>query len=135
MAHADSHVSDEEVRVMAEALIDVPFSKEQRKILEQDTREAQDVMKMFAGVTDPRDRAKFFEFARKMVNADGHFSPDEQHILLKLKEMHMSSVNVDELVGSIELQLEDEAPAPRAAVPPKKDAEGFLARFKKIFKD
>lgn len=131
MAHADNVVTDEEIRFMAEALVDGGFSPEQRKVLEQDIKEPQDVFKMFGGISNPKDRSKFFMFARSMVYADGNYGPDEQHMMLQLKEIHMRDVNVDELIGSVEMQFEDE-PKKQAANAPEKDVRGILSAFKKF---
>jgi hypothetical protein len=134
MAHADNIVTDEEIRFMAEALVDGGFSPEQRKVLEQDIKEPQDVFKMFGGISDAKDRSKFFMFARSMVYADGNYGPDEQNLMLQLKEIHMRDVNVDELIGTVELKFEDDAPPKRAAKPEERDVRGILSAFKKLLK-
>ncbi len=109
MAHADGQVSDEEVRFMAEALEDMPFSPEQAEILRNDIKIPQDVIAMFKGVTDKIDQARFFSFARDLVWADGVYGQEEQTILLKLQETHIRSINVDDLIGKIEMEFAGES--------------------------
>ncbi len=109
LAHVDSIVSAEEVRFMAEALEDIPFSPEQRLILEDDIKHGQDVEGMFFQITDLQDQSAFFRFARNLVHVDGDFGPEEQKIMLRLQEMHLKRANVDDLVGAVGLELEDDA--------------------------
>lgn len=110
IAHADGHVTEEEVRFMAEAMEDVPFSLPQAEILKQDMRTPKDIIEMFTGVTDALDQARFFKFARELVWADGVYAHEEQNILLKLQQAHINSVNVDDLIGRIEMEFAPEDP-------------------------
>ena len=126
IAHADDVVTDEEVRFMAEAMEDVPFSDEQRALLNDDVKHAQDIEVMFAGVTDVHDQAAFFKFAHELVHIDGDYGMEEQAIMLKLKETHLQNANLDDLVGNVSLELEGEH-----------DGQGTFAggEQKKSFKD
>ncbi|MEZ5813782.1 MAG: hypothetical protein R3E13_03540 [Alphaproteobacteria bacterium] len=108
VAHADNVVTDEEVRFMAEALEDIAFSEEQRTILNDDTKNAKDIEQMFFGISDVKDQAAFFKFARELVHIDGDYGAEEQAVMLKLKELHLRSANLDELVGSVSMELEAE---------------------------
>ena len=108
VVHADNVVTDEEVRFMAEALEDIPFSSGQRMILNEDVKHPQDIEAMFEGITDIHDQAAFFKFARILVHIDGEFGHEEQEIMLKLKELHVRYVNIDELVGHVDLELEED---------------------------
>lgn len=134
MAHADNVITDEEIRFMAEALEDVPFSKEQREILNRDIKEPQDIVAMFAGISDQGDQARFFDFARELVWCDGEYGLDEQHIMLKLKKIHLEGVNVDDLVGKVDLQFEEELPPPTSHSIEKKDGRGIVSAFKRLFR-
>ncbi len=108
LAHADEVVTSEEVRFMAEALEDIAFSEEQRHILNDDIRYAQDIEDMFIKVTDLSDQAYFFELAREMVWKDGEYGEEEQAIMLKLQTIHVQDVNLDDLVGNVDLAFEEE---------------------------
>lgn len=108
IAHADGVVTDEEVRFMAEALEDIPFSDEQMKTLNDDVRNAQGIEAMFAGIKDVKDQAVFFKLAHELVHIDGEYGLAEQSAILKLKEMHLQTANLDDLVGSVELELESD---------------------------
>ena len=130
LVHVDYRVSDEEVRFMAEALEDVPFSDEQRSVLEGDIKTPQDVVEMFGRISNPRDQAKFFNFAREIVWADGDYGSEEQEIMLKLKEIHMKNTVVDDLVGFVDLELEDDSPVKsRKEAPRKRSFSDVIAAF------
>ena len=106
LAHADDVVTDEELRFMAEALEDIPFSDEQRAVLNKDVTEEKDIEEMFKQITDVRDQAAFFKFARVLVHIDGEYGKEEQEVMLRLKELHLKGVDVDLLVGNVGLELE-----------------------------
>ena len=134
IVHADDVVSDEEVRFMAEALEDVPFSEVQRAVLTSDMHDPQDVTEMFSHVTDPKDKAEFFALAREVVHADGDFGSEEQSVMLQLQKAHMESLDVDALVGQVDLSFENE-PAGEPVTTYKSDDEGrgFMGLFKGLF--
>lgn len=108
IAHADNVVTDDEVKFMAHVLEDVEFSAEQEATLKDDIMKAKDVEQMFRGVTDHDDREKFFEFARDIVWVDGEYSEEEQAAMVKLLRMHYKERDVDSLVGTVDLELEDD---------------------------
>ena len=108
LAHADDVVSDEELRFMAETLEDLPFSVEQKATLEQDAKEEQSVEVMFKKISDPVDQAGFFKFASKIAHIDGDFGEEEQEVMLRLKRLHLEDVDIDALVGKIELSFDDD---------------------------
>ncbi|MGH1398871.1 MAG: DUF533 domain-containing protein [Alphaproteobacteria bacterium] len=108
VAHADGIVTDEEVRFMAETLELLPFSESQRATLSHDAKETQNIEDMFKGITDAADQAEFFKIAHKLVHIDGDYGAAEQSIMLKLKNLHVREINLDDLVGRVDLQLEDD---------------------------
>ncbi|MCB1652118.1 MAG: TerB family tellurite resistance protein [Alphaproteobacteria bacterium] len=108
VAHADNVVTDEEVRYMAEVLEDIPFSADQRAILTEDSKHAQSIEEMFKGITDVRDQAAFFQYARELVHIDGDYGEEEQGVMLKLGEIHLKNANLDDLIGSVSLELEED---------------------------
>ena len=126
VAHADNKVTDEEVRFMAAALADVNFSDEQREQLQKDASNAQDIEDMFIKITDVKDQAAFFKFAHELVHIDGDYGAEEQQVMLRLKELHVQHADVDSLIGSVSLSLDDGgAPSEGesvfdSGVPPKK---------------
>jgi len=136
VAHADNVVTEEEISFMAEILDDIQFTGEQADLLKDDIVNAKNVNAMFAGVTNPKDRVKFFEFARDLVWVDGDFASEEQSVMIGLYKQHMSDTTVDELVGKISLEFEED---PSAAKPSSEDfqekqgAVGMLSAFKKRF--
>lgn len=108
MTHADGKVSNEEVKYMAHALEDVPFSEAQKKILMDDIKAPQDIVTMFEKISNIEDQANFFRFAHDVVYADGDFGKAEQEILLKLKKIHIRNADVDQLIGKVNLEFESE---------------------------
>ncbi|MGH1375860.1 MAG: DUF533 domain-containing protein [Alphaproteobacteria bacterium] len=109
IAHADNVVTDEEIEFMAHILEDIDFSDEQTKILKDDIITPKDVEGMFQGITESEDRMQFFNFARDLVWVDGDFGSEEQGVMLKLFEAHMEDTNIDDLVGIVPLELEEES--------------------------
>lgn len=137
VAHADDVVTDEELRFMVEAMEDIPFSDDQRAILNDDVKHAQDIEEMFNGITDVHDQARFFQYVRELVHIDGDYGKDEQDIVLKLQKTHLKNPHFSDLIGKIDLELEDDMPPPRAEVPAQKPRSfrekvfSFRERFKK----
>lgn len=108
MAHADNVVTDEEIRYMAEVMEDIPFSEEQQKTLNDDIKNPKDIIQMFDGIKDARDQAKFFKFAQELVWVDGDYGKKEQEIMLQLIQAHVKTTNLDELIGSVNLEFDEE---------------------------
>jgi uncharacterized membrane protein YebE (DUF533 family) len=108
LTHVDGDVSDEEVRFVAEVLEDVPFNNEQRAILNRDIHEKQDPAALFEKVIDAKDKADFFTLAREIVQADGDYGRAEQDIILALQKRQIAEVDLDSLVGSVELSFESD---------------------------
>lgn len=133
ITHADGLVSNEEVRYMAEALEDVPFSDEQRKTLNEDIKTPKDPAEMFSGISDVRDQARFFQIARDVVHIDGEYGTAEQDLMLKLKRLHVQNADIDKLIGTVTLELESDEPS--AAAPPvkKRNKREIVFSFRRRF--
>lgn len=108
ISHADEIVSNDELRMMTEILEDLPFSEEQQTVLKEDIKHQRDPEEMFSKISQVKDQAAFFEFARKMVWVDGDFGEEEQELMVRLKKVHMKNVNFDDLIGSVDLNFEHE---------------------------
>lgn len=108
VTHADDVVTGEEIRFMMEALEDIPFTAEQQEILKDDISTPQDIEEMFKQISNPKDQALFFNFARDLVWIDGDYGSEEQDIMLKLKRLHIQDVNIDTLIGNTSLELEND---------------------------
>lgn len=133
IAHADNKVTDEEVRFMAEAMEDIAFSEGQKAVLKDDIRHPKDITEMFKGITNPKDQSNFFRFARNLVWVDGEFGKEEQAIMLELQKAHLQNIDVDTLIGNIDLQLEDSAPGKRAAKTEEPKARKIVFSFREKF--
>ena len=116
LAHADNIVTDEEVAFMANVLEEIDFTDEQMLILKDDIINAKDVGEMFKSITNSNDRMQFFNFARELVWADGDFGSEEQSVMIDLMQEHLKETNVDDLVGKITLELEDDSSIHKTAV-------------------
>ncbi len=121
LAHADDVVTDEELRFMSEALEDIPFSDAQKTTLQTDAKEERSVEEMFEKITDPLDQAEFFNIASQIVHIDGDFGDEEQEVMLRLKRLHLQDVDIDTLIGKVDLSFEDDV----GGVPAERD-------FKKV---
>lgn len=108
ITHADNILDDGEIEFMAKVLEDIDFSEQQTAILKDDIQTPKDIEEMFKGITELEDRFQFFSFARELVWADGDFGQEEQSAMIKLKRAHFLETDVDELVGKVKLQLEEE---------------------------
>lgn len=111
IAHADNVLAPGEIEYMAKVLEEVKFSPEQTETLKDDITNPKDIDLMFAGVTDVQDRIQFFDLARNLVWADGDFGQEEQSAMIKLKRAHFLKTDVDDLIGKVTLELEDDSPA------------------------
>jgi hypothetical protein len=132
ISHADGVVSNEEIRFMVEALEDIPFSDEQKTLLKDDIKSPRDPVEMFSQISDVRDQAKFFQFARGMVYADGDYGKAEQELLLKLEKIHVKRPDLEKLIGQVDLELEDSA-TPSEPAPKKQKKTDILSSFRKKF--
>ncbi len=122
VAHADNIVTDEEITFMASVLEDVAFTDGQNAILKDDLVNPKNVEEMFKSITNKEDRIEFFDFARDLVWVDGDFGSEEQGVMIRLLESHVKETNVDDLVGNVSLEFEQEpAQTPNInSAPPKK---------------
>ena len=123
LAHADHKVTEEELRFMTEAMEDIPFSEEQHDVLREDIKTPQDIVEMFGHISETKDQAAFFRFARDLVWIDGEYGAEEQDVMLQLKRLHLKNVNVDELVGNVEIELEGEDSGKTVPWEPSRKAE------------
>ncbi|MBX2833618.1 MAG: TerB family tellurite resistance protein [Micavibrio sp.] len=139
IAHADHVVTDEEVRFMSEALEDVDFSPEQYAVLKDDIVNEQDIEEMFKGITDVKDQAALFKYARQLCHIDGDFGEEEQEVIMRLQKLHLKYGKFDEIVGGrldMELELELEPSAHKTSnLPPEKRTKSVLSSFKRWFTD
>jgi len=133
IVHVDNVVAGEEIRFMAEALEDVPFSDEQRAILNDDIKNPQNIEAMFGGISDVRDQAAFFNYARAVVHIDGEYGMAEQDIMLKLQKLHMQNANLADLVGNVSLELEEDEPVRRESYAAPKTFRDKVSYFRDRF--
>ncbi len=136
VAHADNVVTDEEIEFMAHILEDVNFTDKQTDILKDDIVNPKNVELMFQGVTELNDRIEFFDFARDLVWVDGDFGSQEQSVMIKLQQEHMKRINVEDMMGNISLQLEDDAPDNKHNYSAQNDSsnEGLYGVLKKFYR-
>jgi|GEM_PF-886160 len=100
LVHADGVVTREELQFMVDVLDDMPFTQHQRDVLKEDIAIPQDPAAMFQNVTEARDQATFFQFAHALVWIDGDYGTEEQDVMLRLKQLHIQSADLDTLLES-----------------------------------
>jgi uncharacterized membrane protein YebE (DUF533 family) len=103
MAHADHEVSYEEKMFMQKYFEHVPFSSDQIQVLRQDIETPQSVEEMFDGISEPEDRAEFFQFARMLCYSDGDFDEQEKIIKERLKDLQLNNLDHDTLEKELAL--------------------------------
>lgn len=117
MAHADGVVCDAERAYIAALTSRLPLTEEQRRILENDLKHAQNVDDLLRYINEPKYRGQLPYFARLMAYKDGVLYPDEELLLQKMhayavdgldmetirKEVH-TAVNAEMLAHDIEIQ-------------------------------
>ena len=133
LVHADNIVTEEEKYFMDDVLSDLPFSDEQKGSLKDDIVNPKDIIKMFGLISDKKDQSEFFKFARDLVWTDGEYSDEEQEVMIKLQEIQIRNVNVDELIGDVELELEPSRPRGLASKAAKKDSKDLIHSFRAQF--
>lgn len=136
VAHADNVVTDEEVKFMAHVMDEVDFSDEQSELLKDDLHNAKNAEEMFMHITNQKDREQFFDLARDLVWVDGDFDQQEQNVMVRLHKMHIKNVNVDTLIGNVELELEEDQTEQKQETSPKTKKGGFfdvISMFKNRF--
>jgi len=114
VVHVENTATEEEIEFMVHVLDKLNFSDQQTEVLKKDIYQAQDAQEMFNGVTEHKDRTEFFECARDLVWVDDDFDSGEQSVMIKLHQDHIKRTNVDEMVGGVSLELEEDlSPPPR----------------------
>ena len=106
MAHADDVITDEERAFMNDTLNTESFSPDQISVLRSDMDIAQDPLEMFMQIEGQVDRSHFFHFARLLCWSDGNFDEQEQKIMLKLKSIHVRNVDINEMIGHVDMELD-----------------------------
>ncbi|PZO89114.1 MAG: hypothetical protein DI626_00170 [Micavibrio aeruginosavorus] len=84
MIHVDGVVTPHEVNCIIEFTRDIPFSDEQRRIIDADISSPQMVKDLFAAISSPRDREYFFHLARAVSWSDGDLDEKEEALLREL---------------------------------------------------
>lgn len=125
IAHADNIVTEEEIAFMAHVLEDIEFSDAQTAILKDDIHVPKDAEEMFRGITSQSDRIEFFEFARDLVWVDGDFGSEEQSVMIKLYQAHFKDTKVDELIGTVGLEFEEEPTFANISVAKSRKSSGL----------
>lgn len=86
MAHADDYLSPEEQEMLYKYLEEIPFSKEQVKVLREDLAIPQDTEEMLSRVRNRFDRLHFLRLAQALIICDGHLDKREEEMLKHLQE-------------------------------------------------
>ena len=139
LVHADHVVRDEEEEFIREQVADIPFTPEERRLLEEDLITAGEIDDILPKITDQEDLKELLRLAMMLFWHDGEFSPEEQALLDKIKAHVQDQLDMEALKE--EARKLAEAPgagtALRAAVgteggetPQPSRTRGVVARMK-----
>jgi hypothetical protein len=95
MAHADGIVTDAERAYISGIMNRLPLTEEQRRTLEGDLANPQNVEDMLRYINDPVYRGQVVDFARIMAFKDGHLDPSEEILLKKLNAHALDGVDLE----------------------------------------
>lgn len=97
IAHADGKIDPAEEAFLDKYLKSVPFSLQQKAVLEDDILHAKNPGEMLARVSSPDDQGMFFQFARMLVWSDGNYDLQEKQIMERLLGAHMEQLDIESL--------------------------------------
>lgn len=131
VAHADRDVTPAERQYMTEVIESLELAPQQEEILRKDIFIPGDPFVLFKKISDLQDRNDFFKFSKQMIWSDDDYSAVEKRIIVRLKEMADQSLDLEDMVGSIELELEEEKKI-TVYKPPEREKgwRGFLKELK-----
>lgn len=129
MVHGDGIVTPEERDFMWQTIEDNDFSEDQLYTLKKEMSDPAGIDLMFKLITEPKDRSRFFDLARVLCWCDGDFDEQEQLIISRLKRIHLKTVNFDEIIGEVELELEQSKPRVREYVEEMPEKKSLFQRL------
>lgn len=137
IAHADHEVTSDEKEMMLNTLEKLILSNEQRAVLKEDIYIPGNPIDLFEKITELDDRIEFFKYSKQMMWADDQYSSKEQNVMIKLKTIHQQKLDLEDMVGRVPLQLEEEKKAVKYEPPSTKKTEkgwrGILRELKEVF--
>ena len=125
LAHADLVITDEETDFMLSSLDTLDLSEQQRTTLENDIRDKQDALLMFQNITAADDQNEFFHLAYNLIWADGDHSPEEEHIIQKIKAYHAQRASGSE-ASNVSSQKSEQDPSPALDMEPPSSPPPFM---------
>jgi uncharacterized membrane protein YebE (DUF533 family) len=128
LVHADGLQHPEEDAFIQEKIAVLPFTEEQKQVLNEEMKNPSDVNDLFQQITHSGDRSQFIYFARLLFWSDGDFDAQEEHILKFLREQTLSKVDLEKVMHSVDQIAEDFAQQHRDRGFRQKLAD-FVGRF------
>lgn len=110
LAHADGQVTGDEITFLNNAMATSHLTEKQRIILQDDMENPKNIEDMFEKITIPKHRTQFFYHARLLCWSDGDFDKQEQDLMARLQSLQVKTVDLEGMVGQVELELEDTGP-------------------------
>ncbi|ATH08558.1 hypothetical protein BIY24_11535 [Halobacteriovorax marinus] len=107
LAQVDNHVSKEEKLWLDQHLKKIPFTKEQREILQNDFEKGIKLDDILLNSLEPRERGMLVSFANTIFKRDG-LAPEEEVVLSQLTGQIMGDLKVEELTSEVE-RMEEES--------------------------
>ena len=85
LSHVDGSVLEEESAWIRGMLIRLPFTDEQREVLEHEIDNEADIHGLIEKITDRKDKATLLHFANTLFKVDGHFDCKEKGVFKKIE--------------------------------------------------
>jgi len=100
LTHADHKVTAEERDFFIRRFDAVGFSDDQKRAIESELNNKQDVVALFDSITDKQDRGNLIYFARLLFWCDGEFAEQEELILKSLHSSVIDKIDLQEALQS-----------------------------------
>lgn len=128
LAHADGQVTGDEITFLNNAMATSHLTEKQRIILQDDMENPKNIEDMFEKITIPKHRTQFFYHARLLFWSDGDFDKQEQELMARLQSLQVKTVDLEGMVGQVDLELEDTGPEKvTLKANPEPEKRGFWA--------
>lgn len=132
MAHADGVVCDEERAYMAALMNRLPLSDEQRRTLEADLNEQQNIDDLLKFINDPKYRGQLPYFARLMAFKDGELDPSEEALLEKMRLSATDGLDMDAIRAEAQRAAQLEVNAVSIEIDKMRPQGGLFGAFDKM---
>ena len=107
LTHADHKVTAEERDFFIRRFDIAGFSDDQKRVIESELNNKQDVVALFDSITDKQDRGNLIYFARLLFWCDGVFAKQEEVILKSLHSSVIDRIDLQEALQASKNMTEE----------------------------